>query len=156
RYLQNGRKRNRKKLEYCLHLFFWRHFFSVSPSFSVFICRDDDSKPTLMEDFYIKEISTEDPEYLQLLGFGNRILRQPLGLNLMDEDLSGEEKEFILVAMQGDEILGCVQLQPQEDKTIKLRQMAIAEKRQGKGLGKVLLMDAEEAAKEYGFEKIIL
>jgi len=109
-----------------------------------------------MEELYIKEISTKDPEYPQLLRFRNRILRQPLGLDLMDEDLSGEDKEYILLVMQGEEILGCVLLQPLENKTVKLRQMAIAEKMQGKGLGKILLMDAEDAAREYGFEKIIL
>lgn len=109
-----------------------------------------------MEELFIKQISTKDPEYQQLLHFRNRILREPLGMNLMKEDLSGEKHEYILLVMQGREILGCVMLRPQKGKTIKLRQMAIAEKIQGKGIGKILLADAEGAAREYGFEKIVL
>ncbi len=109
-----------------------------------------------MEEIIIKEIDARATEYPQLVAFRNRMLRVPLGLNIYEEDLSDDQKDIILIVSQGEEIVGCVMLHPLEENVVKLRQMAIAEKLQGKGIGKVLVEDAEQAAAEYGFNKIIL
>ena len=104
----------------------------------------------------IKEINHKAVEYEQLLHFRNRLLRQPLGLDLFQEDLSEDTKDYIIVALRGNKIVGCVMLQPKDEHVVKLRQMATAEDFQGKGLGKILVNNAEETALEYGFKEIIL
>ncbi len=109
-----------------------------------------------MQEIIIKEINSRSEEYPQLVQFRNRMLRQPLGLDIYAEDLSDDEKDIILLVMQDVEIVGCVMLHPVDENTAKLRQMAIAEKLQGKGIGRVLVEDAEQAAKEYGFTRIVL
>lgn len=107
-------------------------------------------------ELHIAEINTQSKEYPQLLEFRNQWLRLPLGLNLFDEDLNCDEDDCILVVMDNDVIVGCIMLHPFDKKTVKFRQMAIHPKWQGKGIGKTLLEDAEQLAKERNFEKIVL
>jgi len=109
-----------------------------------------------MKEIYINEIDSQAKEYQQLLVFRNRWLREPLGLNLFEEDLSDDHKDHILVVMDGEEIVGCVMLHPSGADTVKLRQMAIHERLQGKGIGKVLVEDAEQLAAEKGYKEIVL
>jgi predicted GNAT family N-acyltransferase len=104
----------------------------------------------------IKQIKPTDAEYGQVWQLREDLLRKPIGLSLKDEDLGGEVNEVILAAFDGDDIAACLILQPQDDITIKLRQMAVAERWQGKGIGKLLVERAEEIAWDKGFEQIIL
>jgi predicted GNAT family N-acyltransferase len=109
-----------------------------------------------MQEIFIKEINSASPEYKQLLDFRHQLLRAPLGLNLFEEDLSDDQQDFILVVMQGKEIVGCLMLHPLQEGHIKLRQMAIAERFQGKGIGKILMADGEQTAMEHGYGHIVL
>ena len=109
-----------------------------------------------MKEIEIKEINTRSEEYEDLLFFRNRLLRAPLGLDLFTEDLSDDAKDLIIVAKQGNEIVGCVMLHPLNNEVIKLRQMATAEALQGKGLGKILVANAEETTLENVYKQIIL
>jgi len=109
-----------------------------------------------MKDISVKEINTGSEEYKQLLYFRDRLLRKPLGLNLFEEDLSDDAKDYIIIATEGTEIIGCVMLHPIDAEVLKLRQMATAETYQGKGLGRILVANAEETALENGFREIVL
>lgn len=109
-----------------------------------------------MKEIVIKEITVTNKEYEALLHFRNELLRKPLGLNLFDEDLSDDMKDHMLIALQGNDILGCVMLKPVTDETIQLRQMAVVPHLQRKGLGRLLVENAEQTAKENDYEKIIL
>lgn len=109
-----------------------------------------------MKQVAINEINTRSDEYELLLHFRHELLRQPLGLNLFEEDLSDDEQDFILVAMQDEAIIGCVMLHPVNDEVIKLRQMATATAVQGKGLGKILVANAEETALDRGYKEVVL
>ncbi len=109
-----------------------------------------------MEQVTIREIAADSPEYEQVYQLREEILRSPLGLSLKDEDLSGEKNEMILAAIQNEQVIGCVLLQPVNDITVKLRQMAIAATEQNKGIGSRLLEEAENTAWKSGFERIVL
>ena len=109
-----------------------------------------------MKEVIVKEIETGTPEYQQLLQFRNKLLRRPLGLDLFAEDLSDDEEDIILAAVDNQEIVGCVMLHPIDEHAVKLRQMAVAEALQGKGLGRILVTEAEEAATEQGYQRIVL
>lgn len=97
------------------------------------------------------------PEYHQALSLRETVLRAPLGLSLKDEDLRGERDQlhFGLFTPQG-ELLACVSAQPVAGDTAKLRQMAVAPVRRGRGLGRALLKSVERALGESGFRRCVL
>lgn len=109
-----------------------------------------------MKEITIEEVDVTNDDYQHLLHFRNRLLREPLGLNLFEEDLSRDADDIILVAKSAGTIVGCVMLQPVDDATIKLRQMAVDTSLQGKGMGKILVENAEEAARQNGYNTIVL
>lgn len=106
--------------------------------------------------FHIRQISTLDPEYAQVWALREAVLRQPIGLSLHDEDLSGEVNEHILVAMQHDNVVGCLLLRPVNTRELKARQMAVAGAEQGNGLGAALMREAEALAVSGGYTLITL
>ena len=109
-----------------------------------------------MDGIRIRQISTEDAEYQDLLHFRNKILRVPLGQNLFDEDLSDDKEDYMLITVEGNTIVGCVMLHPLAKGTLKLRQMAVAEHLQGKGVGRELVAYAERLAVQAGYRRITL
>jgi predicted GNAT family N-acyltransferase len=109
-----------------------------------------------MKEVIVTEIQTGTPEYQQLLHFRNELLRRPLGLDLFAEDLSDDEQDIILAAVDNKKIVGCVMLHPIDKDCIKLRQMAVSEALQGKGLGRILVSEAEQAAAEEGYRRVVL
>lgn len=104
----------------------------------------------------IERITPRDAAAAQVWQLREDILRRPLGLSLKDEDLSGEVQEITLAALEGDEVVGCVLLKPLADGWIKLRQMAVAEKMQGRNIGRALVQAAEQTARELGYTHIEL
>ncbi len=109
-----------------------------------------------MDQVTIRELTADSPEYEQVYQLREDILRTPLGLSLKDEDLSAEKNEMILAALRDERVIGCVLLQPVNDMTVKFRQMAIAANEQNKGIGSMLLEEAEKTAWKAGFERIVL
>lgn len=101
-------------------------------------------------------IDTQSPKYQQVLDLRQQVLRAPLGLNLFDEDLLAEHDQYTLVAMQDEKIIACLMLKIIEPSVIKLRQMAVAELQQGKGIGSLLIGYAENFCKLNGYEVIEL
>ena len=81
-------------------------------------------------------------------------LREPLGMNLFDEDLLAEQNEYFFIAHQSERLLSCMQLRDVGNGTLKLRQMATSDIYKGMGLGKKLVEFGEGWARESGFKKI--
>ncbi|MBS1772669.1 MAG: GNAT family N-acetyltransferase [Bacteroidetes bacterium] len=111
-----------------------------------------------MEDgIVINRLEITDKKYQQVYNLREEILRKPIGLSLKDENLSTDALNIIFVAEKEDIVIGCVMLYPiaDEDK-IKLRQMAVYDEWQGKGIGRKLVEAAEAFAKEQGYSSIIL
>jgi ribosomal protein S18 acetylase RimI-like enzyme len=53
-------------------------------------------------------------------------------------------------------MLGCCMLVEEDSQTVRLRQMAVLNALQGKGIGKALMLFAENLARDRGFRKIIM
>ena len=102
-------------------------------------------------------IAFGSPEYEQECLLRNEVLRKPIGLSLWDEELSGEEREmhFGLFSHEGA-LDACAVAVALGEGRIKLRQIAVAKEKQGKGLGRRLLQEIEEFVRERGFEEIVL
>lgn len=107
-----------------------------------------------MSTITIEQITQQDELYPQVWQLREEVLRNPLGLSLRDEDLSGEQVETTLAAVQDGVVKGCVMLRPAGNGELKLRQMAVAPQVQGGGLGRMLVMAAAGWAKQNGFTRI--
>jgi predicted GNAT family N-acyltransferase len=105
---------------------------------------------------YIIPIRIQDPLYVQVYNLREEILRKPLGLSLKNEDLSNDAKDMIFIALHNGQVIACLMLHTINLQVIKLRQMAVAEAWQGKGIGKRLVQHAEHYCKLAGYMQIEL
>ncbi len=104
----------------------------------------------------IRRIEHGSPDYKKAVDLRYLVLRKPLGLNYSQEQLSAESNEYHFIAERMGEIVGCLLLKPLENETVQMRQVAVAENFQGKGIGKLLVKHSEEFALKNGYKKIIL
>ena len=82
------------------------------------------------------------------------ILRKPLGLSFTQEELESEKDNMLIAAFEEDRILGCCMLIEEGPGIIRLRQMAVLNDLQGKGVGRALMNFAENLARDRGFRAI--
>lgn len=99
----------------------------------------------------IKILEFQSPEYDQMVALRYDVLRKPLGLEFTAEELAKDTHDILIGAFDDDEILACCILTKVDAHTCRLRQMAVKNTLQGKGIGATVLMFAEKIAKERGF-----
>ncbi len=104
-----------------------------------------------MKDISIREFEYGSDYYIQELELRNKILRKPLELDLYSEDLSQDAKDIHIGAFDGEKLVGCLLLLKVDDKTLKMRQVAVDEGYRGLGIGKRMVIFAEKTAVERGF-----
>jgi len=108
----------------------------------------------MTKNIIIKQIEYNSESYKLALDLRFKILREPLGLALSKQDLDGEDQQIHIVAIAQNEIVGTIVLKPITRIRIKLRQMAVSHKLQGQGIGKKLVVFAEELAKSQDYKII--
>ena len=79
------------------------------------------------------------------------ILRKPLGLSFTQDELDREKEDILIGAFDDDRILACCLLTKMDPLTIKLRQMAVHNSQQGKGIGATMMNFAENVARDRGY-----
>jgi N-acetylglutamate synthase-like GNAT family acetyltransferase len=104
----------------------------------------------------LKQIDHGSAEYKKMVELRKEILRKPLGLDFSEADLENEKDDTLIAAFDDDEMVGCCMLCKETDEKIKLRQMAVHEDVQGKGLGAAILHFAENIARDKGYKKIFM
>ncbi len=104
----------------------------------------------------IMQIDHGTPEYQQMVMLRDEILRRPLGLTYSNEDLENEKHEILIGAFDDGRILGCCILKPEGDGLIRLRQMAVRNNLQGKGVGQQIMRFAELVARDKGYRKLTM
>jgi predicted N-acetyltransferase YhbS len=104
----------------------------------------------------IEQIDCTDTKYEAVWQIRENVLRVPLGLSLKNEDLSRDKSNSIFVAMLNEQVVGCVFLQPKTEAIVQLRAMAVAFEHQKAGIGKMLVLAAENYARRTMFRKIVL
>jgi GNAT superfamily N-acetyltransferase len=97
----------------------------------------------------IIEHGTED--YRKMVSLRNEILRKPLGLIFTDDELEREKDDILIGAFDDDKILACCLITKEEGSTCRLRQMAVQNNLQGKGIGATMMNFAENVARDRGF-----
>lgn len=104
----------------------------------------------------LKIIDHGSREYQQMVQLRNEILRRPLGLMFTPEELEREKEEILIGAFEEEKMLGCCMLVQEEGNSVRLRQMAVLNNLQGKGIGRALMIFAENIARDRGFKKITM
>jgi N-acetylglutamate synthase-like GNAT family acetyltransferase len=104
----------------------------------------------------LKIIDHGSLEYQQMVQLRNDILRKPLGLTFTPDELEMEKEEILIAAFEEEKMLGCCMLIKQDPVTVRLRQMAVLNNLQGKGIGRALMQFAENIARDLGYRKIIM
>ena len=104
----------------------------------------------------LKIIDHGTPEYKQVIKLRNDILRRPLGLTFTDEELEKEKHNLHIAAFEDEQMLGCCMLVEEAPHTVRLRQMAVINDLQGKGIGRALMQFAENLARDRGYRKITM
>lgn len=94
--------------------------------------------------------------YGQLWELREEVLRKPLGLSLKNEDLSWDNDDVMFIAANKGKVIGCLMLHEVAGEDIKLRQMAVYNDWQGKGVGRMLVTEAEKFCSAKGYNRIVL
>ena len=95
-------------------------------------------------------------EYQQMVQLRNDMLRRPLGLGFDKEELEQEKEDILMGAFEDDRILGCCVMTRMDAVTLRLRQMAVPNNMQGKGVGRALMIFAENIARDLGYRKLCM
>jgi GNAT superfamily N-acetyltransferase len=104
----------------------------------------------------LKIIDHNTPQYQDMIQLRNEVLRKPLGLVFSAEELEKEKENLLIGAYEEDVMLGCCMLVEEGADTVRLRQMAVVNDLQGKGIGKALMNFAENLARDRGYKKITM
>ncbi|WP_462219864.1 GNAT family N-acetyltransferase [Ferruginibacter sp.] len=104
----------------------------------------------------LKQIDHGSKEYQQMVLLRMEILRKPLGLGFTEEELAKEKEDILIGAFEEEKILACCLLTKVDNATIKLRQMAVQNNFQGKGIGASIMSFAETVARDRGYKKLMM
>lgn len=86
----------------------------------------------------------------------NKILLRPIGIPDHAWEMH-DEKSWHFVAVENDNVIGCVVLVPlnQEQTKTQLMQMAVETNQQGKGIGKLLVNELLAFSKSKGIKEVV-
>ena len=99
----------------------------------------------------LKIIDHGSKEYQQMIKLREDILRRPLGLGFDPKELEEEKSHMLIGAFEDEKMLGCCMLVEEKPGTVRLRQMAVLNDLQGKGIGRALMNFAENLARDGGY-----
>lgn len=104
----------------------------------------------------IKQIDHGTKEYKQMVELRREVLRKPLGLTFEPDELEREKEDILIAAFEEEKLLGCCLLTKVDNKCVRLRQMAVENNLQGKGIGATMMNYAENVARDAGYHKMIM
>jgi N-acetylglutamate synthase-like GNAT family acetyltransferase len=102
----------------------------------------------------LKIIDYGTHEYRLMLKLREDLLRKPLGLSFSEEELEKEKNNVLIGAFDDDDILGCCMLVQEDSSVVRLRQLAVLNNLQGKGVGTAILQFSENIARDLGYKVI--
>lgn len=105
--------------------------------------------------FRFHQIPYGSAEYKAACDLRYRILRKPIGMELREKDVAGEDEQLHFIATDASgKLIACVIFKPLEPTHIKLRQMAVDDSAQGQGTGAKLVRFAENEVHKLGYRTI--
>jgi len=107
--------------------------------------------PPLFLRMPIHQIDHGTSEYSQMVQLRDEILRKPLGLSFNAHELENEVRDILIGAFDDGRIIGCCVLTEESKDRVRLRQMAVKNNLQGKGVGQQIMRFAEILARDKGY-----
>ncbi len=104
----------------------------------------------------LKQIDHGTTEYEKMVALRQQILRQPLGLSFSNDELEKEKNDLLIAAFDDEDMLGCCMLTAQNNQTLRIRQMAVQNNLQGKGIGASLMSFIESLARDKGYKCLMM
>lgn len=104
----------------------------------------------------IKLIDYGTKEYKQMIDLRYEILRKPLHLSFEKHELDKEKNDILIGAFEEEKMLGCCLLTRIDKNSVRLRQMAVQNNLQGKGIGAAMMNFAENVARDAGYKKMVM
>lgn len=104
----------------------------------------------------IRLIHTNTADYEAMIALRMKVLLDPIGIPRSYINPQKEAADLLVAAFTGDELIGCCVLTHVDDATIQLRQMAVANNLQQKGVGKAIVAFAEGTAKQKGYTTLMM
>lgn len=104
----------------------------------------------------IKEFQYGSTDYERSIDIRNEVFRKPWGLDIRDEDLTGDKDMQLFGGYLEDEMISTIFLTQDDDTSARIKAVAILPEYQKKGLGKYLMEHVEKIAKEKGYTKVVL
>lgn len=101
-------------------------------------------------------IEHNSPDYRRAVALRRIVLRFPLGMDYTEEQLATESDSTHFILEEGDQVLASAMATPYDSTTIKVRQVAVDPNQQGKGLGRAIMLFAEDWALREGYQLAIL
>lgn len=106
-----------------------------------------------------RQLVFNSDEYHQACSIRNQVLRKPLGLELLDEDLAAEANQlhyglYDETNKSKPTLVACVIAAPEDGQRIRLRQMAVLPQYQGQGRGRELLTQVEQDLTQRRYEEM--
>ncbi len=104
----------------------------------------------------IKQIDHGTKEYKQMIDLRYELLRKPLNLSFEADELDNEKNDILIGTFEEEKLLGCCLLTRIDKDCVRLRQMAVQNNLQGKGIGASMMNFAEHVARHAGYKKLIM
>lgn len=102
----------------------------------------------------IVQIKPQSQEYNAAINLRERVLRLPIGKKITPEDKQEDQNDIHFVITDAGKLAGTVVLSKLDNSTLKMRQLAVEPKYQGRNIGNFLAKHCEDFAKKNGFNKI--
>ena len=99
-----------------------------------------------------KEVLFGSEEQKETIKLRDKILRFPLGMKLLEKDLAKEDKDIHLAVYSGETLVACLILQITGEHKIKMRQVAVDDAWQRKGVGYKMVLESERISREKGMK----
>lgn len=113
--------------------------------------------PNLFLCMIICQIEFATPAYDEAFALRYEVLRRPLGLEFIIEQIADEWDNIHLAAFDANSrVVGYLNLTPINTREVKMRQVAVLPSEQGKGIGMAMVASSETLAKQLNFKEIIL
>ena len=102
----------------------------------------------------VQLIQHNSEEYQTMIALRLQVLLDPISVPVSFINQPKEKDDFLIAAFEADEMIGCCVLTPFDGDLVQLRQMAVLDDYQGKGVGKEIIDFGERLALEKGFKKL--
>ena len=109
-----------------------------------------------MDDYELKAIVHDSPDYRAAVDLRSSVLRQPLGLSFSSDELAAEADSHHIGCFASGRLVGCLVLKPIDPERIQMRQVVVDERFEGRGIGRSMVKHSEELARKLGFREMVL